>query len=56
MPVEDDEDVSEEEGVEKPEEDVPVAAFATTRSKVKNVPSPDIVETPISRSSKTMIS
>ena len=53
--VEDEEDVSEEEGVEKSEEDVPVAVFATTRSKAKNVPSLDIVEKPISMSLKTMI-
>ena len=53
--VEDEEDVSEEEGVEKSEEDVPVAAFATTQSKAKNIPSSDIVEKPISMSSKTTI-
>ena len=54
-PVEDEEDVSKEEGVEKSEGDLHVAAFATTRSKAKNVPSPDIVERPISMSSTTTI-
>ena len=34
---------------------MPVAAFATTRSKAKNVPSLDIVEKPVSMSSKTTI-
>ena len=54
--MEDKEDVSEEEeGVEKNEEDVPVAAFATTHSKAKTVSSLDIVKKPISRMSKTMI-
>ena len=54
--VEDEEDVSEEEGVEKNEEDMPVAAFATTHSKAEIVPSLDIVEEPVSRMSKTAIS
>ena len=55
MLLEDEEDVSEEQGVEKSEEDVPVAAFATTRFKAKNIPSPNSVEKPISMSSKTTI-
>ena len=53
--MEDEEVVSKEEGVEKSEEDLPVAAFSTTRSKAKNVSSPDIVEKPVSMSLMTTI-